>query len=458
MNIKVWEKPIGTRQVINNDVTNYYCYLPAAFIHKDLTFRFTENDFDCYKKEAKFWPIKVEGSDKYVIKMSMGLSYLYAPFFGIAHLYASNSKEYNADGFTTPYEVLLVISSIFWVFIGFVYLRLVLLKYFSELISGLVMISVLIGTNLYFYSTTEPAMSHAYSFGLVAMFLYYCIQWLTVSKIKYALALGMIGGVVTLIRPTNILIFLFLVFYGIKSLEELKLRFVLFWKLKYQVLLIGLVFLIPIFPQLLFWKINAGSWVYYSYTDEQFYFNNSHVYYGLFSYRKGWFLYTPIMLFAVAGLFTSFRNKEPYVWTILIFLPVFVYVIFSWWCWWYGGGFGARPMIDVYGLMALPLASFFKWVGELNWKYRVLPIVVVLFFIFLNLFQTAQKRKGYIHYSAMTKEAYWSNFLSLEDAGGFWEKICDPDDGLAIKGEEEYKTMSSALKHWMKQEVVGKLI
>jgi hypothetical protein len=418
-NIKIWTKSDGRRQVISNDITNYYCYLPAAFIHKDLTFRFVEKDWERYTGESMYWPVPVEGSDKYVIKMSMGLSYMYAPFFGIAHAYASVSNDYEADGFSTPYEVRLVVSSICWIILGFVFLRLVLLKHFSEVIASLVMLIILLGTNFYYYGTTEPAMSHAYSFALIAIFLYYSIQWLDVQKVKYVLFVGLLGGAITLIRPTNILIFLFPFLYGVVSIQSFKERLQLLkvnWK---HILIIFVSAFIVFLPQLLFWKYNSGYWVYYSYTDEHFFFGNSHVFYGVLSYRKGWLVYTPVMIFAIIGLLMSIKEKLPFTWSIIIFLPLFLYVVFSWWCWWYGGGFGSRPMIDVYALMALPLGAFLQWLGKLKWYWSSFPIVLILLCVFLN----------------------------LEDSGGFWDNINDPDYDKAKKGIEEYNTMSSHINH-----------
>lgn len=70
--------------------------------------------------------------------------------------------------------------------------------------------------------------------------------------------------------------------------------------------------------------------------------------------------------------------------------------------------------------------------------------------------QTAQKREGYIHYDAMTEKAYWSNFLSLEDAGVFWDNICPPDYEKAMKGEEEYNTLSTLVHYWKERGLIHK--
>src|SRR5690606_23924446 len=76
------------RAVINQVVINNYCYLPAAFFHRDLTFKFEKEHQSEYSNHCMFWPVVVEGTDdQYVIKMTMGMSYMYLPFFLSIHYY-----------------------------------------------------------------------------------------------------------------------------------------------------------------------------------------------------------------------------------------------------------------------------------------------------------------------------------------------------------------------------------
>src|SRR6185436_10253555 len=107
-------------------------------------------------------------------------------------------------------------------------------------------------------------------------------------------------------------------------------------------------------PQLFYWKHQTGSWFFNSYLNEHFYFNNPHVFYGLFSFRKGWLVYTPIMFFALAGLYTLFKTMKEFFYPVLILFLLYIYVAFSWWCWWYGGSYGQRALIDIYPFLAVP--------------------------------------------------------------------------------------------------------
>lgn len=431
------ERPTEPRSVINHDVTNYYCYLPAAFIHKDLTFRFVNDGSHNFGGRNMYWPVPVEGRDGYVIKMSMGMSYLYLPFFLMAHQYTLHYSDYPADGFSPPYEIFIIISSIFYLIIGFFFLRKLLLKFFKDGVVAVVMLMTIFGTNLYYYGSTEPAMTHAYSFSLFAIFAYCSVLWIEKPNWKRALAMGLVGGLIVLIRPVNILVFIFPLLVFVESAQDLKHRFRFFKDNYKHLLLIAISGFLVIFPQLLFWKINSGSWVYYSYADEHFFFSNPHVIDGLFSYRKGWLLYTPLMLFPVVGIILSYFKKRELFWPLVTYLPLHIYVTYSWWCWWYGGSYGSRPMIEAYAFLALPFCVWVDWVSKHISGIVNFSIIAVLL-VSLNLFQTARYRYGSIHFDSMTREAYWLNFGMRDPAPGFYERIKHPDYDKAKLGLEEY--------------------
>src|SRR5678816_31534 len=80
--LKNWNKQ---DRVIEHDIHSYYAYLPAFFIYHDI--KFEGERYFLSKNYAMFWPVQTEDGKK-VIKMSMGLSILYAPFFFVAHLFA----------------------------------------------------------------------------------------------------------------------------------------------------------------------------------------------------------------------------------------------------------------------------------------------------------------------------------------------------------------------------------
>ena len=194
------------QRIIVHDVILYYEYLPAAIIHKDLSMRFTEEDPGFY--QDKIWKIKTK-TGKYVSKMTMGLAVLYSPFFLTAH-FLSESLGYPADGYSIPYRIALIISSVVYAAIGFIFLIRLLRKYFARGTIAVTILAIGLGTNLYFYTTLEPAMSHAYSFFLFAIFIFLVDAWVEKQNWINSLLIGLVGGLIILVRPSNGIILLLL--------------------------------------------------------------------------------------------------------------------------------------------------------------------------------------------------------------------------------------------------------
>jgi hypothetical protein len=425
-NIHYWTHP---DRVIYHDVISYYAYLPATMIYKDLTLDFTQDSAGYFSD--KFWPLKTPDG-RNVIKMSMGLSFLYAPFFVMGHI-AAGMTGYPADGFSMPYKFFLTMSALFYLALGLYFLRKILENYFSQKVVIITLIATVLGTNLYFYSAIESTMPHVYLFALFSAFIYLTIRWYEKPDMESAIIIGLLGGLITLIRPTDIILAVFFFLWDVKSLEELKQRFLFFIKNPQFKIAMALTFLIVWVPQFAYWKYATGHWLYYSYNDEGFNFLHPHIIDGLFSYRKGWLLYTPVMLLAITGLALSYKKMKKIFFPSLIFLVLNIYIITSWWCWWYGGSFGGRPFIDSYPVLALSLAVFIKWTFTLKKSAKLISHITIIVLILLNLFQTWQYYGGDIHYDAMTRKAYWKIFLRPFPDDTYKQFLDHPDYEKAVK-------------------------
>lgn len=153
--------------------------------------------------------------------------------------------------------------------------------------------------------------------------------------------------------------------------------------------------------------------------SERFSFFDPYTFKFLFSYKKGWLLYTPIMVFAILGFyFLRTRRKEFWLPMVLLFV-LNLYVVSSWECWWYAASFSQRPMVESYALMLFPMGAFLQqcldWSG---WK-RYATLLVLGLLVLFNLFQTWQYVNYLIDPEHMTKAYYWRVFLktsnTLED-------------------------------------------
>ncbi len=199
MDRRLWTKK---NAVIYWDAISYYAYLPASFIYHDLSLQFTEN----YQKSHKFifWPEQTPIGKK-CIKTSMGLAILLLPFFLFGHLWALLS-HFDAGGYSIPYQIALVVASDFWFFTGLFVLRKLLLKFFSNTITAFTLILIALGTNVFYYTIFEPVMPHQYNFAIFTIFLYLTVLWYEKSDMQKSVGIGISIGLISLIRPTDLLI------------------------------------------------------------------------------------------------------------------------------------------------------------------------------------------------------------------------------------------------------------
>jgi ABC-type branched-subunit amino acid transport system permease subunit len=163
--------------------------------------------------------------------------------------------------------------------------------------------------------------------------------------------------------------------------------------------------------QLLLYHQGTGHWWIDSYAGEGFNWGEPHILDILFSYRKGLFLYTPMFLLALAGLYAMHRQHSFSAWAWLGFFGVLTYVLSSWWSWWYGGSFSSRPYVEYLPLFAIPLGLFLHQAkGALRSTY----LTACLLALVLCQVQTYQARYYRIHYADMDKDRYWAEFLRLD--------------------------------------------
>ncbi|MBP7273925.1 MAG: hypothetical protein KA974_08785, partial [Saprospiraceae bacterium] len=220
-------------------------------------------------------------------------------------------------------------------------------------------------------------------------------------------------GLAAITRPIDILICIIPLCWQSTTIPKLT-----YWRTNYSyiLLIIGVTFLTCL-PQLLYWKFVSGQWIYFSYSiNDYFSFNRFRVMHGLFSYRKGWFIYTPLALLAFCQMFSIrkesiFEGYKNVFWAF--FIPM-IYLVFSWHNWFYGWSFGCRALIGTLPLLAIPLALTLKHISESSKLKQVVMSSVLLFFVYLNLFQTWQFNNSILHGTLMNETTYWKVFLKTK--------------------------------------------
>lgn len=424
----------GKDQIVIDDAIMYYGYLPGVFIFQDITFDFLTSGDDPRKEGIKIWVSENEHGKRF-LKMPAGESVMLTPFFLVSHWVAKANGE-RANGYSPTYYYGIALAAWVYLFLGLLLIRSFLRKLqFKDVSIALTVFILVLGTNLFHYSALEPGVSHVYSFFLFALVLYLTISISTKVTALKMLALGAALGLVAITRPTNLLVALVPMLYGVYSWKTLKAKFRLipvYWK---QLLFAGFGFGVFAFIQPLLWKLGTGEWIVYSYNNEKLFFNDPQIYKFLFSYRKGAFLYYPILMLAFVGMFVSLKKYKKLQIPILIFSILNIYVIASWWCWWYGGSLGARPLVESYALFAL---TFTILIDRIISKFTFVPIVVIVVLATrLNFFYEEKFVYTFLHYDSMTKAAYWELMTKSQLTGEYWDLLERPCTASRLQGKSE---------------------
>lgn len=385
----------GGKNIFVYDVNNYYSYLPAAFVHHDLSFSFPNN----------YWMTPSPKGNK-IAKGTMGMSILYSPFFGIAYLHALVSGE-TLDGYSPPFSLWIHIGTLLYGLLGAFFLLKSLMEFYKPIVAIATYGLILFGTNYYYYLFGQGELTHSYLFMLFSAIILLTIKWHQRQKNKYLYGIALLSGLVTLIRPTDIIVVLFPLLYGVYNFTSIKEKVLLIAKQRWSLALACLLFFLPIIPQMIYWKVFAGSFLFFSYgSKESFFFNDPQIFNVLLSFRKGWLIYTPVGGLMLLGIIRLWTNQKKLFLPIFLIFGLCLYIVSCWWDWWFGGSFGHRAFIQYYAFLAFPLAGFISWAAQKWWKF--IPAAMLgLAFIMLNIFQTAQFRHSILHWEAMSKEAYY---------------------------------------------------
>jgi len=404
--------------ILSWDVFGHYLYLPALFIYNDLGLKetgFVQEILANYHNSASFYQVVVSPTGNMVIKYTSGLAILYLPFFVIGHILAL-TLGFPADGFSLPYQYSVFVGCLVFSITGLYFLRKVLLEFFDDKIVAIILIIIFLGTNYFSESVFKGAMSHNLLFSLYAIILWLTIRWHKTFRTREAILLGLTCGLASMIRPTDIVSLLIPVFWGVKDWKSLISKAGLFIRNCKGLGLAGAGFLLAWVPQLIYWKFLTGKFLFYSYDNpgEGFEFLRPYLLQELFSFRKGLFIYTPIMIFAIAGFYFLFRKNLDIFLSLAIYFILNLYLVSSWSCWWYAESFGQRALVQSYAVMSVVLGYFVSFIKGKAISIRILFALIFIFFIILNLFQNWQLNHGIIHGSRMTKAYYQSVFFKTK--------------------------------------------
>ncbi|MBI1836350.1 MAG: hypothetical protein HYR91_03695 [Flavobacteriia bacterium] len=374
------------------DAFGYYMYLPSEFIYKDVKNLnwISKIDSNYHVTGGNLYQaISIQKSkNTFTNRYLTGVAIMQSPFFFIGHQLAKLFHE-PLDGFSWPYQFSIMFAAISWAVLGFYFLRKVLLKFFNDQVAALTLILIALASNLIQYVAIDSGMSHAYIFPLYAIVLWLTIIWHETPKMWIAFLLGFIIGLCVISRPTELIIIFIPLFWDTSDKIAKKMKWQMVQKNKLHLCLCVAGGIIALLPQFAYWKYTTGQFVFD--VGSKWYFLNPW-FRVLIGPEKGWFLYTPIALLMIFGMFklkgTKFKKS------VLTFCLLNIWIVISWSDWRYGASYSTRALTHSYPVFALPLACIIQYI--MSFKKNIIIYSVALCFIFLNFYQIRIYNQGTI--------------------------------------------------------------
>jgi hypothetical protein len=400
------------------DVFGYYLPLPATFIYNDplLNDRSWVDELNDEKHlSGTVYQISTTEKGEPMYFFLFGMSLFYSIFFFIGH-FSAGIGGFPQDGFSDPYQISLVFGSMLYTFIGLYYLRKIMLYFSNERSTAIVLVMIVLGTNYAHHMTIKNLETVNVLFMLAALVIWNTIQWHLDYKLKNLLVISIGLILMALVKPSEILFAFFPILFGIKNRHSFRSKWEIIKSHRRQFYIAISAALFIALPQAGYWFYKTGKPIYDTYKNAGvgLDFFSPHIWNTLFSFRKGWLIYTPIMIFALIGFRQLYRTNKG------VFIPVFgtficsFFIVASWTEWWYGAGFSIRPLITYYTLLSIPMVFFVDKLFEQKRIIQFAFIVLASFFLFLNQFQWWQLRHYILDPYRTTKEYYWAIFLKKD--------------------------------------------
>ena len=385
---------------IRSDAYSYFVYLPSWLLHHDATLQTVADDCCGGEYPAFTSIVRWRSTGRWLNAHPIGVAVLVAPFFGVAHA-LTRWSNLTPDGFTPYYQHAAGLAGLLYAMLGLWILRRLLARHFSGPVTDATIVALLLGTSLFHYATFDSMWSHAFSFALCAALFERCDAWSERSGAATALLVGVLSGLIVLVRHTNAIIPAALV--GALVLVEPSFR-------RYAAIAVA-AGAVTVFPQLWVYHDVTRHWIVSPYAGTPgFFWSKPVILASLAGTQKGLFFWAPLLLLAMAGL--AWLPPALRRWRAAI-LAVFVldtYVMASWWDWQLGASYGHRGFVDIYPLLAVGLAAAFARVAPRTVPRRTTAVVVVLLCA-LSMFQMLQYWHGVMPMSDVTWRQYKALFL-----------------------------------------------
>ena len=361
---------------IRSDGFNFYLYAPSWLIYHDTTLEALSKDWYGGAYPAFSGMLRWPGTDRWMNRHPIGVTVLMFPFVLVADL-LTRWSNLPRDGFSFYYQHAAALAGLAYFLAGLAVLRRTLSRYFSPVVTLWTLVAITLGTNLFHYAVYDGTFSHAFSFALICALVELSDLWWTQPTALARRGDGPCRGADCPDAP----------YQRRSSSCSFRCGGSASWSQASAaestssgsgaraVLAMAAVA-----------AVAAGAAGRPLQGDDRSLARESlrpaqrriHVPVARtcsgrsLSTQRGLFFWSPVLLFAVAGMFVA-RGwaRQVLAPTAVVVLGLNAWLIASWTEWQFGASYGHRAFIDSLGVLALFLAAFFAWTRE---HPRLLPV------------------------------------------------------------------------------------
>ncbi|MFN5417331.1 MAG: hypothetical protein ACK5B9_09765 [Flavobacteriia bacterium] len=408
---KVFENHIPV--IYSWDLFGSYIYLPMLFDQHNLIFTdfsYFESINNEHQLSSTLYQFVLNENGRIMTKYTVGWSILMSPFYFVAEIWAS-IFGFKTDGFSYPYKIMLVVGNLSYFMLAIFQLRKLFKRFFNETLAITLIFLLFLGTNLLFSQYASLGSTHLIEFLLLILFINQCFNFYEKLNLKSGSFLAVLLALIFLVRPPDVIFGLIPVLWRNEQFPTFKIKLFYFIRQKKAILAsVIAIYLLLISIQFMYWKITSGKFMINSYANnpgEGFDWFTPYIYEILFSFRKGWFIYTPISLLCILGFYIWYKKDKNSI-SFLIPFIIFFYIISCWTTWWYADSYSLRAVLEVYPLLFIALGFLIQKATQSKLKFIIYPLITIC--VILNLFQTFQIENGILKTDRMTKDYYCSVF------------------------------------------------
>jgi hypothetical protein len=371
---------------VRGDGVGYYAFARAPLIQHNLDFA---KDYQYANESFRGPRLDESGQPKTEFRtptghlenhFTVGPAILWSPFLLLTHagvlLAHVLGSTVAADGFSAPYRITMALATAIYGFLGLLLAFRIARQYVPEWWALLATITIWWASSLPVYMYFNPSWSHAHSSFAVALFLWYWHETRLARSFSQWLILALIAGLMLNVYYANVMVLAVLVVEaarqylavfrrgargGTEPAESLRftdlfLRHIFFAAVMFFCML-------PIFLTRLAIYGNAFESGYIPLRD--WLWRSPVLFDVLFASNHGLLVWTPILLFAIAGLFI-FCWREPRLGVPLLAAFLAFYLFIACYPDWAGiSSFGNRFFVSLTALFILGLSVFLDRLAQL---------------------------------------------------------------------------------------------